>query len=171
MAELATSKIVLRAAEGEVGWTLVELQGTIESRAGTSLDGVEFGKLVREVHCQIKLNHCVSLRLPSSLVDNACLLSGVSMSQGGKPRLVMGKMQLEGQEVKLKKPLAIMSLVAREDGTSEYHTAGVVRSKAVFKTRPVPVSRPPLPKTPPGPGSVGSKRTRAQEPSDSTVPP
>ena len=60
----------------------------------------------------------------------------------GTPKLQLGKMQLEGKEVKLKKPLAIMSLVKREDGTSEYHAAGVVRQKVVFKTRPVPVSRP-----------------------------
>ena len=42
--------IVLRAPEGEVGWTLIELQGSMEPRNGTmSLDGVEFGTLVHEV--------------------------------------------------------------------------------------------------------------------------
>lgn len=50
----------------------------------------------------------------------------------------MGKMQLEGEVVKLKKPLAIMSL-QKDDGATEYHAAGVVRQKFVFKTRPVPV--------------------------------
>lgn len=59
--------------------------------------------------------------------------------EGDKPALVMGKMQLEGELVKLKKPLAIMSMVKPQDGSTEYHVAGVVRSKVVFKTRPVPV--------------------------------
>ena len=54
----------------------------------------------------------------------------------------MGKMMLEGEVVKLKKPLAIMSLVKEDDGAkTEYHAAGVVRQKLVFKTRPVPVGR------------------------------
>ena len=42
--------IVMRAPEGEVGWTLIELQGSMEPRNGkTSLDGVEFGTLKYEV--------------------------------------------------------------------------------------------------------------------------
>ena len=41
---------VLDAPEGEVGWTLIELQGSIEARSDAmSLDGVEFGTLVQEV--------------------------------------------------------------------------------------------------------------------------
>ena len=50
--EMAAPKrsIVLRAPEGEVGWTLIELQGSMEPRNGkTSLDGVEFGTLKYEV--------------------------------------------------------------------------------------------------------------------------
>ena len=53
----------------------------------------------------------------------------------------MGRMQLEGELVKLKKPLAIMSLNKQDDGATEYHAAGVVREKLVFKTRPVPVNK------------------------------
>ena len=85
--------------------------------------------------------------------------------QGGTPKLVMGKMQLEGQQVKLKKPLAIMTLVNPEDGTKEYHTAGVVRHKLVFRTRPVPASRPPLPEPS---TTCGSKRARSS--SDAAQP-
>ncbi len=49
----------------------------------------------------------------------------------------MGKQQLEGSIVKLKKPLVVMTLQS-EEGGREYHAAGVVRQKFVFKTRPVP---------------------------------
>lgn len=73
------------------------------------------------------------------------------------PRLVMGKMQLEGELVKLKKPLAIMSLVKPEEGAAEYHIAGVVRQKFVFKARPVPVITKPT-----GPSVCGAKRARAE---------
>ena len=80
--------------------------------------------------------------------------------EGKAPLLVMGKQQLEGEFVKLKKPLAIMSLIKPkdpEDGPNEYHAAGVVRQKLVFRTRPVPASRPPLPE----PSTLcGSKRAR-----------
>ena len=44
-----SASIVLRAPEGEVGWKLVELQGTCEARNGGVLDGMELGKLVRDV--------------------------------------------------------------------------------------------------------------------------
>ncbi len=72
----------------------------------------------------------------------------------------MGKMQLEGESIKLKKPLVVMSLHKGSDGTSEYHTKGVVRQKLVFKSRPVPAARPAVLT------SAGSnKRTRADEPS------
>ena len=84
------------------------------------------------------------------------------------PKLIMGKMQLEGTEVKLKKPLAIMTLIKPDEGSTEYHTAGVVRQKLVFRTRPVPASRPPLPE----PSTLcGSKRTRSDEPVASPLPP
>ena len=90
------------------------------------------------------------------------------LSQGGVPKLIMGKMQLEGTEVKLKKPLAIMTLIKPDEGSTEYHTAGVVRQKLVFRTRPVPASRPPLPE----PSTLcGSKRTRSDEPVASPLPP
>ena len=79
------------------------------------------------------------------------------------PRLVMGKMQLEGEVVKLKKPLAIMSLVKPDDNTTEYHAAGIVRQKYVFKTRPVPVITKQASGTT-GSSLVGAKRARADEP-------
>ena len=63
-----TRSIVLRAPEGEVGWTLIELQGAMEARSGSaSLDGVEFGKLVREV-CQ----HVHTRPPPFFLILHAC---------------------------------------------------------------------------------------------------
>ena len=43
-----TEPILLRAPDGELAWTIIELQGAItESKAG-SLEGVAFGKLVRQ---------------------------------------------------------------------------------------------------------------------------
>ena len=120
--------IVLRAPDGDVDWTLIELQGAIEPRNSTqSLDGVDIGSLVRE--------------------------------EDGVPKLVMGRTQLEGEVVKLKKPLAIMSLVKPGNGSTEYHAAGVVRQKLVFKTRPVPVVSKPTGLS--GPSMCGAKRTRA----------
>ena len=46
---MASSSILLRAEDGESGWTLIELQGTIESRTGAALDGTQFARLSREV--------------------------------------------------------------------------------------------------------------------------
>ena len=73
----------------------------------------------------------------------------------------MGKMQLEGEVVKLKKPLAIMSLVKPDESTTEYHAAGIVRRKIVFKTRPVPVVTKPASEAT---SLVGGKRARVDEP-------
>ena len=70
------SAIALRGPDGEVEWVLIELQGTIETRNGVPLDGVEFGTLVREVclkHCTrtIPLTCLLVLSLSLSL---CCLL-------------------------------------------------------------------------------------------------
>ena len=67
----------------------------------------------------------------------------------------MGKNQLEGEEVTLKKPIAVMTLQKPEEGKREYHAVGIVRQKLIFKSRPVPVART-EPVTLPGP----NKRTR-----------
>ena len=68
----------------------------------------------------------------------------------------MGKMHLEGEFVKLKKPIAVMSMEKHADGeTTEYFLKGVVRSKFIFRSRPVPASRP---------ACLLNKRTRADEP-------
>ena len=155
--------ILLRAPNGEVAWTLIELQGAIESRNGAaSLDGIEFGKLTE----QVRRASFYSLSLPSLIRTRA-----MCPQEGKAPLLVMGKQQLEGEFVKLKKPLAIMSLVKPkdpEDGPNEYHAAGVVRQKLVFKTRPIPVPRERPP--PEQPALVGSKRARADEPSAADKP-
>ena len=79
----------------------------------------------------------------------------------GAPRLVMGKMQLEGHVVQLKKPLAIMTLRKPDESSTEYHVAGTVRQKLVFKTRQVPV--PVAKAAPAAPSLCGTKRTRAAE--------
>lgn len=156
---VATSQIVLRAPEGEVGWMMIDMQGTLESRNGQPLDGVEFGQLIREVRrrCpQETLASCDALMSARIEVTSADFLPCVT-SQDGIPKLVMGKNQLEGSEVKFKKPLAVMDLVKLEDGTSEYQLKGVIRSKVVFKARPVPRNDPLEPST------VGSKRTRSED--------
>ena len=40
--------IVLRAPDGELGWTIVELQGTLVKIAGGSLDGMRAGLFYHE---------------------------------------------------------------------------------------------------------------------------
>ena len=84
----------------------------------------------------------------------------IGVAQGGVPRLIMSKTQLEGEQVKLKRPFAVMMLHKPDDGSREYHTVGVVRQKLVFKTRPMPVARPQQasPAT-----THGSKRARTGE--------
>ena len=60
--------ILLRAPNGEVAWTLIELQGAIESRNGAaSLDGIEFGKLTE----QVRRASFYSLSLPSLIRTRA----------------------------------------------------------------------------------------------------
>ena len=69
MASASKGSIVLRAPEGEVGWTLIDLQGAMEPRStGASLDGIEFGKLVREVKENLPPTH----RLFASAELGAC---------------------------------------------------------------------------------------------------
>ena len=134
---MTAHQLLLRAPAGEVGWSLVELQGAIESRDG-ALDGLEFAQLERQAN--------------------------------GTPLLVVGTQAFEGQWVSLKKPLAVMSKQpGAPDATGcEYHAKGVVRSKLVFKTRPIPVPRERPP--PEQPALVGSKRARADEPSAADKP-
>ena len=75
----------------------------------------------------------------------------------GEPRLIMGKNQLVGEEVKLKKPLVVTELSRADNDGREYRVVGVVREKVVFQNRPVPVSRPQLPVVP---ETLASKRQR-----------
>lgn len=83
-------------------------------------------------------------------------------AQGAPPRLVMGKQQLEGEEVKLKKPIAVMTLEKDEDSRS-YRAVGIVRSKLMFKSRPVPVA--PVARSEPVSMPGPNKRLRADGPS------
>ena len=48
-ASVPSHSIVLRAPTGELEWTLIEIQGTLESRNGQPLDGMEFAQLKRDV--------------------------------------------------------------------------------------------------------------------------
>ena len=56
----SSTSIVLRAPNGEVGWTLVELQGTVQARSGGALDGIELARLVRDVGL-LRLSHSLYL--------------------------------------------------------------------------------------------------------------
>ena len=159
--------IVLRAPQGEVDWTLIELQGSIEARNGatTSLDGVEFGTLVREVRAAATLEERKRFLACKPVHPELRVVRCVQEAEA--PKLVMGKMQIEGELVKLKKPLAIMTLVKPEDGSTEYHAAGVVRQKIVFKTRPVPIIVKAA--APAGSSLCGTKRTRADPEPEAAV--
>ena len=155
--------ILLRAPNGEVAWTLIELQGAIESRNGAaSLDGIEFGKLTE----QVRRASFYSLSLPSLIRTRAmCPQEGKGTATCDGQAAAGGRV-CQAQE-------AARNHVARqakdpEDGPNEYHAAGVVRQKLVFKTRPIPVPRERPP--PEQPALVGSKRARADEPSAADKP-
>ena len=151
-----TTSLVLRAPDGEKAWTLIELQGLIESRTGGTLDGMEFAKLTNEVRAPTPLT--IRAHIP---VTRAAV-RGAANSQGGVPRLTMHKNQLEGEMVELKNPLAIMTLQKPEDGSKEYHAIGIVRQKLVFKARPYPIARPQQCVVSPA-TSHGNKRARVGE--------
>lgn len=72
----------------------------------------------------------------------------------------MGKVALEGEDVKLKKPIAVMALDKSESGEREYCAVGIVREKMVFKSRPVPVCRPQMI---PSTSSSANKRKRISD--------
>jgi hypothetical protein len=64
--------------------------------------------------------------------------------------LRIGKAEMPGERVKLKKPLAVMTRVPDNDGardengrlpSCEYHTSGVIREKLVFRVRPTPITQ------------------------------
>lgn len=143
-----------------MGWNLVELQGTVEARSGNALDGMELAELIRNVCAlfHIMLATCALATLPSKPTP---VLARVTCSQDGTPKLIMGKAQLEGEEVKLKKPIAVMALRKVDSGEREYSAVGIVRTKLVFKARPVPVVRPAL-ATDAAPCTVSNKRIRTE---------
>ena len=62
-AAATNTQIMMRAPEGEVGWVMIDMQGTLETRNGQPLDGVEFGTLIREVR-----HKCATSLFPHSAV-------------------------------------------------------------------------------------------------------
>ena len=140
----SSSSIVLRAPDGEVGWMLVELQGTVAMRNGSAIDGMELARLVRDVRLPRSLFALLALAsvpLPCfALADPVrALADHRSQADGSAPKLIIGKVSIEGEEFKLKKPLAVMSLNKAADGTREYRALGVVRHKVIFRRRPLPI--------------------------------
>ena len=137
------SSIVLRAPDGEVGWMLVELQGTVAMRNGSAIDGMELARLVRDVRLPRSLFALAlaSVPLPCfALADPVrAFAAHRSQADGSAPTLIIGKVSIEGEEFKLKKPLAVMSLNKAADGTREYRALGVVRHKVIFRRRPLPI--------------------------------
>ena len=125
--------ILLRAPDGAEVWTIVELQGSIESKASTTLNGVQFAQLSwesNEVRCG-----------PRAATDDThphaprfCALPQAA------PSIIFGKQKAEGCWADLKKPLVVMAKV--EGNPCEYHARGVVRRKLVYKARPKPITRP-----------------------------
>eukprot|EP00898_Chlorokybus_atmophyticus_P000398 jgi/Chlat1/1359/Chrsp119S08663 len=108
------------AGEGEVEeWALVELQGELDIKAAATLQGLEIGRM--------RLNH----------------------PQQNTITLTIGYHELEGKEVALKKPFAVLRkrrtpIIVKDDKADsddstagvEYDIVGVVRRKYLFKTRP-----------------------------------
>jgi len=84
-----------------------------------------------------------------------CLLNGRTLGrftlEQGVPVLEIGAHRLEGKVVKLKKPLAVIRRVEKDEDVSssdyeddsdfdaEYEIVATVRSKVLFKTRPKPL--------------------------------
>jgi len=139
----SSSSIVLRAPDGEVGWILVELQGTVAMRNGSAIDGMELARLVRDVRLPRSLFALAlaSVPLPCfALADPVrALAAHRSQADGSAPKLIIGKVSIEGEEFKLKKPLAVMALNKAADGTREYRALGVVRHKVIFRRHPLPI--------------------------------
>jgi chromosome transmission fidelity protein 8 len=63
--------------------------------------------------------------------------------------LRIGKGEMPGERVQLKKPLTVLTKASIGDGARDedgrlpscaYHVVGVIREKLVFKTRPTPIT-------------------------------
>ena len=62
----------------------------------------------------------------------------------GDPQLVIGRHQLDGKVVSLKRPLALVERVADDSSTPSgelhFEVIGYAKKKYVFKARPRPIS-------------------------------
>ena len=70
---------------------------------------------------------------------------------------MVGNQKLDGQVVKVPKPLVICRKVLQTDNTPRIEVIGVVKKKFLFKTRPQPVVTQPLP--PPASASASTNTT------------
>jgi len=93
---------------------LIELQGDLESRQGSSID--LSGQFIGDLH--------------------------YSKDSGSTPIMIVGHHILYGKTVKLERPMVALRKMVKEndDGTTtEYQVESVIRTKLIFKSRPKPI--------------------------------
>lgn len=129
------SVIQLRAPDGEICWTMVELQGSLENKMG-SLDGSIWG------HLSQLPDVCCCTSAPRSLPCTKLTFHPCPRPSQGGVSLRVGMQTMPGEYVKLKKPLAVLSKHSEgEGGSRRYDAVGLIRQKLVFKSRPSPITR------------------------------
>ena len=119
----SSSLLPVRCACGGCStWTLIELQGELERSDGAPLDNLDVGVF------------CSSAPVRSRQTPAALLMRTQETLQ-----LTVGYHRLEGKLVPLRTPLAILSRHEDEPGApaSAFVVVGIVRSKYLFKNRPL----------------------------------
>ena len=151
------SPILLRAPNGAEVWTIIELQGSIESKASNSLNGVEFAQLSWEPNT---VSHARAHRPRRS---TACTLAParcrprLSSSSASRRRQALGRTSRSrwSSSIRSKATHATMRVRPSLRPTRmvvptrlttiappvRCPARGVVRRKLVFKARPKPITR------------------------------
>ncbi|XP_037071360.1 chromosome transmission fidelity protein 8 homolog [Pollicipes pollicipes] len=104
-------------------WALIELQGDLESRSGSSLAGQLIGDL-----------HFTRQGAPVLIVGHHILWGKVATLE--KPLLVMEKGEAATREISVD---AMETEDAGAGAECRYHVRAVVRKKILFRSRPKPI--------------------------------
>jgi hypothetical protein len=85
------SPILLRAPNGAEVWTVIELQGSIESKASNSLNGVEFAQLSWEPNTVSHARAHRPRRSTACTLAPACCRPHLPSSSGSRRRQALGR--------------------------------------------------------------------------------